>query len=115
MFGRGLELSLASTAIVMSDNPGAKIGLPEVNLGIIPGSGGCVRLPRKVGIATALDLILTGKTLNGQRAYKAGLIEAVLPQQDFESSVAKWVSQNLKKLSRGERIAKDPMLGGVVA
>jgi 3-hydroxyacyl-CoA dehydrogenase / enoyl-CoA hydratase / 3-hydroxybutyryl-CoA epimerase len=70
--GGGCELSLASTAIVMSDNPGAKIGVPEVNLGIIPGSGGCVRMPRKVGIATALDLILTGKTLNGPRAIKSG-------------------------------------------
>ena len=108
-----VELALASTAIVMSDNSSAKIGVPEVNLGIIPGSGGCVRMPRKVGIATALDLILTGKALNGQRAYKAGLIEAVIPQQDFEDAVEKWTSQNLKKLRSGERIAKDPPFGGV--
>ena len=111
--GGGCELALASTGIVMSDNAAAKIGVPEVNLGIIPGSGGCVRMPRKVGIATALDMILTGKTLNGVRAYKAGLIEAVIPQQDFTDSAAKWLSQNLKKLRSGERIAKDPPLGGV--
>jgi 3-hydroxyacyl-CoA dehydrogenase/enoyl-CoA hydratase/3-hydroxybutyryl-CoA epimerase len=111
--GGGCELSLASTAIVMSDNPSARIGLPEVNLGIIPGSGGCVRLPRKLGIAGALDLILTGKTLNGQKAYKTGLADGFLPRQDFEGSVVKWTEQNMNSLKMGFRIAKDPKLGGV--
>lgn len=85
--GGGFELALASGAIVMSDDPAAKVGLPEVMLGLIPGMGGCVRLPGKAGIATALDMILTGKTLNGERAFRAGLVEAVLPRQDFITSV----------------------------
>jgi 3-hydroxyacyl-CoA dehydrogenase/enoyl-CoA hydratase/3-hydroxybutyryl-CoA epimerase len=111
--GGGCELALASSAIVMSDNPAAKIGLPEVNLGILPGSGGCVRLPRKVGIAGALDLILTGKTLNGLKAYKAGLADGFLPSPDFEGSVVNWTLQNMKALKSGLRIAKEPKLGGV--
>jgi 3-hydroxyacyl-CoA dehydrogenase/enoyl-CoA hydratase/3-hydroxybutyryl-CoA epimerase len=110
--GGGCELALASSALVMSDGA-AKIGLPEVNLGILPGSGGCVRLPRKVGIAGALDLILTGKTLNGPKAYKAGLADGVIPAPNFEASVLSWTILNLKALKSGVRIAKEPKLGGV--
>lgn len=111
--GGGCELSLASSAIVMSNDPAARIGLPEVNIGVIPGMGGCVRLPRKVGLAGALDLILTGKTLPGDRAVKAGLAEAALPKENFDGSVITWVKQNLSKLKSGERIAKEPKLGGM--
>jgi 3-hydroxyacyl-CoA dehydrogenase/enoyl-CoA hydratase/3-hydroxybutyryl-CoA epimerase len=112
VLGGGCELSLASSAIIMSDDSSAKIGLPEVLLGIIPGMGGCVRLPRKVGLATALDMILTGKTLNGERAFKAGLAEATFPKQDFEGSAFAWVKQNLAALKSGSRLAKEPKLGG---
>lgn len=111
--GGGCELALASTAIVMSTHPAAKIGLPEVLLGLIPGMGGCVRLPQKVGLATALDLILTGKSLSGEKAFRAGLAEACLPQEDFEENVIQWVRANLRKLRSGERIAKEPKLAGV--
>lgn len=111
--GGGCELALASSAIVMSDDPASKIGLPEVMLGLIPGMGGCVRLPQKVGVATALDLILTGKSLSGDRAYRAGLIEAYLPKEDFEASVFRWVRSYLLKLQAGRRIAKDPNLAGL--
>lgn len=110
--GGGCELSLASTAIVMSNAPGAKIGLPEVMLGFVPGMGGCVRMPQKVGIAQAFDLILTGKSLSGERAYKTGLADAVLPQENFDHSVCQWVKNNLKALKAGTRIARKPALGG---
>lgn len=97
----------------MSNDASAKIGLPAVMLGLLPGMGGCVRLPRKVGLATAFDLILTGKTLSGERAYKAGLVEVVLPKENFEQSVFEWVSRNLGPLKKGGvRLAKEPKLGG---
>jgi 3-hydroxyacyl-CoA dehydrogenase/enoyl-CoA hydratase/3-hydroxybutyryl-CoA epimerase len=111
--GGGCEFSLACTAIVMSNSSSAKIGLPEVLLGLIPGMGGCVRLPRKVGLATALDMILTGKTLSGDRAYKAGLVEACLPKENFEDAVYRWVHMNSSALKAGERLAKEPKLGGM--
>jgi 3-hydroxyacyl-CoA dehydrogenase/enoyl-CoA hydratase/3-hydroxybutyryl-CoA epimerase len=111
--GGGCEFALASTAIVMSNDQSAKIGLPEVLLGLCPGMGGCVRLPRKVGLATALDLILTGKTLNGDRAAKAGLADACLAKESFNDSVFKWVTANLSALQSAERIAKKPKLGGM--
>lgn len=110
--GGGCEVSLASTAIVMSDDPAARIGLPEVNLGIVPGTGGCIRLPRKVGLAGALDLILTGKMLNGDRAFKAGLIDGFLPRQNFQESTLRWVKTNLSALRSGKRLAREPKLGG---
>jgi 3-hydroxyacyl-CoA dehydrogenase/enoyl-CoA hydratase/3-hydroxybutyryl-CoA epimerase len=111
--GGGCELALACTAIVMSDASFAKIGLPEVQLGILPGMGGTLRMPRKVGLATALDLILNGKSLSGDRAVKAGLAEAVLPEEAFQDSAHRWAKTNLARLKSGERIAKEPKLGGM--
>ena len=61
--GGGLEFSLACNVILASNSPKTSIGLPEVKLGIIPGFGGTYRLPRKVGLPNALDMILTGKAL----------------------------------------------------
>ncbi|MCC7440994.1 MAG: enoyl-CoA hydratase/isomerase family protein [Bdellovibrionales bacterium] len=111
--GGGCEMCLASTAIVMSTDSSAKIGLPETQLGVIPGLGGCVRLPRKVGIANALDMILTAKQLNGERAFKMGLAEACLQKENFDESAEAWTKANLKRLKSGERIAREPKLGGM--
>jgi 3-hydroxyacyl-CoA dehydrogenase/enoyl-CoA hydratase/3-hydroxybutyryl-CoA epimerase len=111
--GGGCELSLASSAILMSNDPSARIGLPETLLGVVPGMGGCVRMPWKVGIAGALDLILTGKTLTGEKALKAGLADGVLQKEDFDQTVVAWVLKHLDKLRRGERIARTPRLGGM--
>ncbi len=111
--GGGCEMTLACTATVASNDPATKIGLPEVMLGFVPGMGGCVRLPRKVGLATALEMILASKQLNGERASKAGLIEACLPKENFEENALRWVALNLKSLKEGRRLAKEPKLGGV--
>jgi 3-hydroxyacyl-CoA dehydrogenase/enoyl-CoA hydratase/3-hydroxybutyryl-CoA epimerase len=73
--GIGTELALACRYRVASDDAKTAIGLPEVMLGIIPGAGGTQRLPRLVGLATALDLILTGRTLRASRALRAGLVD----------------------------------------
>ena len=77
--GGGTELALACRYRVASDDPKTAIGLPEVMLGLVPGAGGTQRLPRLVGLATALDLILSGRTLKGGRAAKAGLVDEVCP------------------------------------
>ncbi len=73
--GIGTELALACRYRVASEDPKTLIGLPEVMLGIIPGAGGTQRLPRLVGLRTALDLILTGRTLKPSRALRAGLVD----------------------------------------
>jgi 3-hydroxyacyl-CoA dehydrogenase / enoyl-CoA hydratase / 3-hydroxybutyryl-CoA epimerase len=77
--GGGLELALACHWRVASDDKKTQLGLPEVQLGLIPGAGGTQRLPRLVGIATALDLILAGKTLKARKAQKLGLVDEVVP------------------------------------
>jgi 3-hydroxyacyl-CoA dehydrogenase/enoyl-CoA hydratase/3-hydroxybutyryl-CoA epimerase len=77
--GGGMELALACSLRVASDASEVQLGLPEVRLGILPGFGGTQRLPRLIGLTAALDLILAGRTLDGRRALKAGLVDRVVP------------------------------------
>ncbi|HEX6037981.1 3-hydroxyacyl-CoA dehydrogenase NAD-binding domain-containing protein [Longimicrobium sp.] len=77
--GGGLETALACTYRIATDSPKTKLGLPEVQLGIIPGAGGTARLPRLIGLRGALDLMLTGKQLDARRALKAGIVDEVVP------------------------------------
>ena len=83
--GGGTELALACDHRLMSDATKARIGLPEVRLGIFPAWGGTTRLPRLVGLQSALDLILTGKTLDAGRARKIGLVDEAVPAAIFET------------------------------
>lgn len=77
--GGGLELSLSCKKIFISDNAKTALGLPEVMLGVLPGFGGTYRLPKKVGLTSALDMILTGRQIKGKNALKMGLADAMLP------------------------------------
>jgi 3-hydroxyacyl-CoA dehydrogenase / enoyl-CoA hydratase / 3-hydroxybutyryl-CoA epimerase len=78
--GGGLELALACTARVATTHEKTKLGLPEVQLGVLPGMGGTQRLPRLVGVQSALDLLLTGKQIDGKRALRMGLIDELVPE-----------------------------------
>ncbi|KTQ50707.1 enoyl-CoA hydratase-related protein, partial [Enterobacter cancerogenus] len=78
--GGGLELALACHSRICTDDAKTVLGLPEVQLGLLPGSGGTQRLPRLVGVSTALEMILTGKQLRARQALKAGLVDEVVPQ-----------------------------------
>ncbi len=89
--GGGLELAMACHQRVATESAKTKLGLPEVQLGVLPGSGGTQRLPRLVGIATALDLMLTGKQLDGKRALKAGLIDELVPEANLMLAAQKRV------------------------
>jgi len=81
--GGGTELALACDYRLMSESKKAQIGLPEVRLGIFPAWGGTTRTPRLVGLASGLDLILTGKSLNARRAQKIGLVDEAVPAPIF--------------------------------
>lgn len=86
--GGGLELALACHSRVISDNPKTQLGLPEVQLGLLPGSGGTQRLPRLVGVQQAVTMMLTGKQLRPRQASKAGLADEVVPASIlFEAAV----------------------------
>lgn len=76
--GGGCEMAISCDWRVMSDSPKAVIGLPEVKLGIFPAWGGTTKLPRLIGLPAALDLILTGRTLDGRRAKRVGLADEVV-------------------------------------
>src|SRR5947209_2198431 len=78
--GGGLELALACTYRIASDDRRTQLGQPEVQLGLIPGAGGTQRLPQLIGIAQAMDLILTGKSVRAQKARKLGLVDEVVPK-----------------------------------
>jgi len=78
--GGGLELALACHIRIASDR--AKLGLVEINLGIMPGFGGTARLPRVVGWAKATEMILTADTITAQEAYRIGLVNKVVPEGD---------------------------------
>src|ERR671923_1911332 len=77
--GGGLELALACHYRVATDHSKTQLGLPEVQLGLIPGAGGCQRLPRLIGARAALDMILTGKSERAAKALRLGLVDEVVP------------------------------------
>jgi 3-hydroxyacyl-CoA dehydrogenase/enoyl-CoA hydratase/3-hydroxybutyryl-CoA epimerase len=82
--GGGCETALAMDWRLASDSPKTQIGLPEIKLGILPAWGGTTRLPRMIGLAGALDVILAGKVLDAKRARKAGLVDEVVPAAMLE-------------------------------
>jgi enoyl-CoA hydratase len=85
-FGGGLELALACTFRIATRN--AKMGLPEVKLGLIPGYGGTQRLPRAVGEARAMDMILTGRAIDAEEAHRIGLVQRLIDGDAIEAGLA---------------------------
>jgi 3-hydroxyacyl-CoA dehydrogenase/enoyl-CoA hydratase/3-hydroxybutyryl-CoA epimerase len=96
--GGGCELALACTYRIITDAPGSSIGLPETKLGILPGFGGTYRMPRVVGLPKALDIILAGKTLKAQQAYKASLVDEVVSQEKLFTRA--------EEIARGAKLPK---------
>lgn len=92
--GGGLELALACRYLLAVDEPGTKLALPEVMLGIFPGWGGMLRLPQRVGPAAALDLMLTGKSLDAKRARNLGLADECVPPRVMEMAAHKLLLSN---------------------
>ncbi|HEV8398988.1 MAG TPA: 3-hydroxyacyl-CoA dehydrogenase NAD-binding domain-containing protein [Gemmatimonadales bacterium] len=77
--GGGFEFALACRYRVASNHPKTQIGLPEIQLGILPGAGGCQRLPRLVGARAALDMILAGKAERAEKAFRLGMVDELVP------------------------------------
>jgi 3-hydroxyacyl-CoA dehydrogenase/enoyl-CoA hydratase/3-hydroxybutyryl-CoA epimerase len=77
--GGGLEWAMACHYRVAANDPKTTLGLPEVQLGLVPGAGGTQRLPRLIGIAAALDLMLAGKTVKARKALQLGLVDEAVP------------------------------------
>ncbi|WP_380179541.1 fatty acid oxidation complex subunit alpha FadJ [Kalamiella sp. sgz302252] len=109
--GGGLELALACHQRVCSLDEKTRLGLPEVQLGLLPGSGGTQRLPRLIGASQALDLMLTGKTLRAKQAAKLGLVEEAVPRSILlETAVERVLKSRLPRraLPLRERLLNSP-------
>ncbi len=103
--GGGLELALACDFRIATTNTKTKLALPEVNLGFIPGFGGTQRLPRVVGLTNAIDLILTGKSIDGKKAKKIKLVHELCHENSTES-VLLTIQKTIEKSAK-EYIAKN--------
>jgi 3-hydroxyacyl-CoA dehydrogenase/enoyl-CoA hydratase/3-hydroxybutyryl-CoA epimerase len=84
--GGGLELALACRYRIAVDEPGTRFALPEVMLGILPGWGGVMRLPKVVGPQAALDMMMTGRSVDARRAKKSGLVDASVPPRVMDNA-----------------------------
>ena len=92
--GGGLEVTLACHNRIASDNPRTQLGLPESKVGLLPGAGGTQRLPRMIGAANALPLILQGTSLNPQAALKAGVVSKVVPESALIAEAKRWIKES---------------------
>ncbi|UCH80881.1 MAG: enoyl-CoA hydratase/isomerase family protein [Nitrospiraceae bacterium] len=91
--GGGLELALACSYRVAKDDITIRLGLPEVKLGIHPGFGGTIRLPKLIGAPQAMDLILTGKTVNVYKAKEIGLVDYIVPDRHLKDMAVKCIEE----------------------
>ncbi len=94
--GGGLELALACKYRVGIVNSKTSLGLPEVNLGIIPGFGGTQRLPKLIGLQESLKIILSGKAIDTKKAFKIGLVDDLIREEFLEEKLGHFVSEILK-------------------
>ena len=89
--GGGLELALACRYRIAEDGKKTRLGLPEIQLGIHPGWGGTVRLPHLIGAPQAMDLILTGRTVNAKAAKAMGIIDDAVPKRHLQSAARQFI------------------------
>jgi enoyl-CoA hydratase len=102
--GGGCELALACDIRIATKN--AKFGLPELNLGIIPGAGGTQRLSRVIGKGRALDMILTGKMIDGEEAERIGLVSYYVESGELQEKIVEVASQIMRKGPVAIQLAK---------
>ena len=109
--GGGLELSLACRYRIAVDEPGTRMALPEVMLGIVPAWGGMMRLPKTVGPAVALDMMLTGKGMDARRAKKIGLVDAAVPVRVMDNAARMMVTSGApaRKLPGLQQLMNGPL------
>jgi enoyl-CoA hydratase len=104
-FGGGCELALMCDMIVASES--AQLGLPEINLGIIPGAGGTQRLTRAVGPQRAMEMILTGTPIKAQEALQYGLVNRVVPVESYLAEAQRLAATIAEKAPIAAMFAKE--------
>jgi 3-hydroxyacyl-CoA dehydrogenase/enoyl-CoA hydratase/3-hydroxybutyryl-CoA epimerase len=101
--GGGLEIALACDYRVAATDPAVSLGQPEVNLGLVPAGGGTQRLPRLIGLESALDLLLTGRRLDARRARRLGLVDEVVDAAVLQEAARRWALRPKRALHRDVR------------
>lgn len=105
--GGGLELALACTLRVAAES--AKMGVPEVKIGILPGAGGTQRLPRLIGKGLAAEIILTGEPIDAREAFRIGLVNRVVPDDQLMATAEAIAGKILENAPIAVALAKDAM------
>ncbi|MBK7595481.1 MAG: enoyl-CoA hydratase/isomerase family protein [Gemmatimonadetes bacterium] len=106
--GGGMELVLACRYRVASDHPKTMLGLPEVQLGLLPGAGGSNRLPRLIGVRAALDIILAGKNERAKKAFALGMVDELVPESillDTAIAAAERLARGWKPSRKGRGVS----------
>ena len=111
VLGDGIEMALCCDIRIASSD--AQFGAPEVGLGIIPAAGGTQTLPRMVGRNKALEMLLTGRRLNAQEAYKAGLVNRVVPREELLPTTEEIARKIASYSKMAVRIAKQATIRGL--
>ncbi|MGF1427892.1 enoyl-CoA hydratase/isomerase family protein [Kitasatospora sp. LaBMicrA B282] len=109
--GGGCELALCADVRIAADN--AKLGQPEIMLGVIPGAGGTQRLPRLIGPSKAKDLIFTGRMVDAEEALRIGLVDRVLPAEEVYPAALAWAGKLAAGPSWALRAAKEAIDRGL--
>jgi enoyl-CoA hydratase/carnithine racemase len=109
--GGGMELALCADIRVCADN--AKLGQPEIQLGIIPGAGGTQRLARLVGPAKAKDIVFTGRFVEAPEAHGIGLVDQVVPSEQVYDTARAWAQQFVQGPAYALRAAKSAIDHGL--
>ncbi len=110
--GGGLEIALATDIRFAADSPAVQIGLPEVKLGVLPGTGGTQRLSRLIGKSRALDLMITGRLLTPQEALEIGLVNYLYPPDRLMEEVEKYAHHLLSGATKAIGLIKQAVVQG---
>jgi len=111
--GGGLELALAADIRIAGES--AKLGQPEIMLGVIPGAGGTQRLPRLIGPSRAKDLVFTGRNVTASEALDLGLVDRVVPDAEVHAAAADWAARFVAGPAVALRAAKQAIDQGLNA
>jgi enoyl-CoA hydratase/carnithine racemase len=110
--GGGFEIALACDIIVAAEH--ARFGLPEPRVGLVAGAGGMHRLPQQIPLKQAMGMLLTGKQITAQEAYRLGLVNEVVPGTELIATAERWASEILECSPLSVRLTKEATLSGLV-
>lgn len=110
--GGGLEIALATDIRFAADTPSLQIGLPEVKLGVLPGTGGTQRLTRLIGTSKAMDLMITGRLLSPQQALEVGIVNYLHPPEQLMEKVEEYAADIVNGAPRAIGLIKQAVVQG---